>query len=169
MRRKIVKYNIYNMSLINRLKLAKMLLQFGTLLTDSGTLHYEGDLVEGLEVFIEQEGELIPAPDGEYKTEDVTVTVVGGRIETLVEKAVEEEKPEEETTTELETLEEETPTAEIEALKEENEKLKAEIEELKKQLEEANEKLNMSVEKPAHVEVKDVKLTKENKAMKYFA
>lgn len=157
------------MSLINRLKLAKMLLQFGTLLTDSGTLHYEGDLVEGLEVFIEQEGELIPAPDGEYKTEDVTVTVVGGRIETLVEKAVEEEKPEEETTTELETLEEETPTAEIEALKEENEKLKAEIEELKKQLEEANEKLNMSVEKPAHVEVKDVKLTKENKAMKYFA
>ena len=157
------------MSLINRLKLAKMLLQFGTLLTDSGTLHYEGDLVEGLEVFIEQEGELIPAPDGEYKTEDVTVTVVGGRIETLVEKVVEEEKPEEETTTELETLEEETPTAEIEALKEENEKLKAEIEELKKQLEEANEKLNMSVEKPAHVEVKDVKLTKENKAMKYFA
>lgn len=157
------------MSLINRLKLAKMLLQFGTLLTDSGTLHYEGDLVEGLEVFIEQEGELIPAPDGEYKTEDVTVTVVGGRIETLVEKAVEEEKTEKETTTELETLEEETPPAEIEALKEENEKLKAEIEELKKQLEEANEKLNMSVEKPAHVEVKDVKLTKENKAMKYFA
>lgn len=168
MRRKIAKYNIYNMSLINRLKLAKMLLQFGTLLTDSGTLHYEGDLVEGLEVFIEQEGELIPAPDGEYKTEDVTVTVVGGRIETLVEKAVEEEKPEEETTTEIET-EEETSNAEIEALKEENEKLKAEIEELKKQLEEANEKLNMSVEKPAHVEVKDVKLTKENKAMKYFA
>lgn len=156
------------MSLINRLKLAKMLLQFGTLLTDSGTLHYEGDLVEGLEVFIEQDGELIPAPDGEYKTEDVTVTVVGGRIETLVEKAVEEEKPEEETTTEIET-EEETSNAEIEALKEENEKLKAEIEELKKQLEEANEKLNMSVEKPAHVEVKDVKLTKENKAMKYFA
>lgn len=154
------------MSLINRLKLAKMILKFGSLSTDNGELQYEGDLVVGLEVFIEQEGELIPAPDGEYKTEDVTITVVGGRIETLVENKVEEgTKPEE--TTKIET-EEETPNAEVEALKEENEKLKAEIEELKKQLEEANEKLKMSVEKPAHVEVKDVKLTKENKALKYF-
>lgn len=158
------------MSLINRIKLAKMLLKFGSLSTDNGELQYEGDLVEGLEVFIEQDGELIPAPDGEYKTEDVTITVVGGKIETIVENAAEEEKPEEETTTEIETeeVEEETQNAEVEALKEENEKLKTEIEELKKQLEEANEKLKMSVEKPAHVEVKDVKLTKENKAMKYF-
>lgn len=155
------------MSLINRLKLAKMLLKFGSLKTDNGELQYEGDLAVGLEVFIEQEGELIPAPDGEYVADEVTITVVGGKIETLVEKEGEEEKPVDE---EIEAEEEgeETPNAEVEALKEENEKLKAEIEELKKQLEEANEKLKMSVEKPAHVEVKDIRLTKENKAMKYF-
>lgn len=61
------------MSLINRLKLAKMLLKFGSIQTDNGELQYEGELSEGLEVFVEQDGELVPAPDGEYKTEDKTI------------------------------------------------------------------------------------------------
>lgn len=161
------KFNIITMSLINRLKLAKMLLKFGSIQTDNGELQYEGELAEGLEVFIEQEGELVPAPDGEYKAEDKTITVEGGRISAIVE-AEPVEEPVEEVENEEEVVEEE-PNAELEALKKENEELKAKIAELEAQLAEANEQLKMSVEKPAHIEIKDVKLTKTNKVLKYFA
>ena len=166
------------MSLINRLKLAKMLLKFGSIQTDNGELQYEGELEVGLEVFIEQDGELIPAPDGEYKSEDKTITVESGRISSIVEVEPEEsaEEPveveqEEEQPTDVDS---ETPETndELEALKKENEELKAKIAELEAQLAEANEQLKMSVEKPAHLEVKDIKLStnqKANKALKYFA
>lgn len=164
------------MSLINRLKLAKMLLKFGSIQTDNGELQYEGELEVGLEVFIEQDGELIPAPDGEYKSEDKTITVESGRISSIVEVESEEsaEEPveveqEEEPTEESETSE---TNDELEALKKENEELKAKIAELEAQLAEANEQLKMSVEKPAHLEVKDIKLStnqKANKALKYFS
>lgn len=148
------KFNIITMSLINRLKLAKMLLKFGTIQTDLGTSQYEGDLAVGLEVFIEEDGELKPAPDGTYKTEDTTIVVVNGKIESIVQEGGEDPIVEE--------MEGEDNT---EALKAEIEALKAEIEELKKQLE---AQLKMSVEKPAHVEVNDVKLNRENKALKFF-
>lgn len=160
------------MSLINRLKLAKMLLKFGSIQTDNGELQYEGELSEGLEVFVEQDGELVPAPDGEYKTEDKTIMVESGKIVSIVEAEQEEpvEKVEQEETTEqpetndeLEALKEEN-----ESLKSENEELKAKIAELESKLAEQEEQLKMSVEKPAHLEVKDVKVSKTNKALKYF-
>lgn len=162
------------MSLINRLKLAKMLLKFGSIQTDNGELQYEGELEVGLEVFIEQEGELIPAPDGEYKSEDKTITVESGRISSIVEVESEEsaEAPVEVEQEEEQPTEEPETNDELEALKKENEELKAKIAELEAQLAEANEQLKMSVEKPAHLEVKDIKLStnqKANKALKYFA
>lgn len=170
------KFSIITMSLINRLKLAKMLLKFGSIQTDNGELQYEGELEVGLEVFVEQDGELIPAPDGEYKSEDKTITVESGRISSIVEAESEEsaEEPveveqEEEPTEESETSE---TNDELEALKKENEELIAKIAELEAQLAEANEQLKMSVEKPAHLEVKDIKLStnqKANKALKYFS
>lgn len=169
------KFSIITMSLINRLKLAKMILKFGSVQTDNGELQYEGELEAGLDVFVESEGELIPAPDGEYKTEDKTIIVEGGKIKEIIEAEEPVEEPENVEETEIETAEEEPveePEAneELDTLKKENEELKARIAELEAQLAEANEKMKMSVEKPAHLEIKETKITnKENKALKYFA
>ena len=165
------------MSLINRLKLAKMILKFGSIQTDNGELQYEGELGTGLDVFVESEGDLIPAPDGEYKTEDKTIVVEGGKIKEIVEVAeedpVDDEKPilDENKSEEGEEAPQDDPKdKEIEDLKKQLEEKDAEIEDLKKQLEEATQKLSMSVEKPAHVEIKDTEIkNKTNKAMKYFA
>ena len=169
------------MSLINRLKLAKMILKFGSIQTDNGELQYEGELGTGLDVFVESEGDLIPAPDGEYKSEDKTIVVEGGKIKEIVEVA--EEDPNGEETSQDENLEDENKSEEgeeapqddpkdkeIEDLKKQLEEKDKEIEDLKKQLDEATQKLSMSVEKPAHVEIKDTEIkNKTNKAMKYFA
>lgn len=175
------KFSIVTMSLINRLKLAKMILKFGSIQTDNGELQYEGELGTGLDVFVESEGDLIPAPDGEYKTEDKTIVVEGGKIKEIVEVAeedpVDDEKPQDENLEDENKSEEgeETPQddpkdKEIEDLKKQLEEKDKEIEDLKKQLDEATQKLSMSVEKPAHVEIKDTEIkNKTNKAMKYFA
>ena len=81
------------MSIINRIKLARAIMKFASLITDQGELIYEGDaLVEGIEVFIEDEnGEIMPAADGEYIAEDRKVIVKEGKVESIEEK--EEEKP----------------------------------------------------------------------------
>ena len=181
------KFSIVTMSLINRLKLAKMILRFGTIDTDKGELQYEGTLEEGLEVFIEENDELIPAPDGEYRTSDKIIVVEGGKISSITEIKTENEPPteEEKPTEENEELEEENPTdplpseegdriAELEAKVTELEAIIAErdarIAELEAQLAEANEKLSLSVQKPAHVEIKETQTIKDkkNKALKFF-
>lgn len=64
-----------------RLKLMlKSLLSFqmGEVASDNGTLIFDGEeLKEGLEVFVKDENdELVPAADGEYKTEDGKIIVV---------------------------------------------------------------------------------------------
>ena len=169
------KFNLITMSLINRLKLAKMILKFGSIQTDNGELQYEGELEAGLDVFVESEGELIPAPDGEYKSDNKTIIVEGGKIKEIIEA---EEPVEEPIEGAEEPVEEPSDDSdELDALKKENEELKARIAELEAQLDEANKsledaetKLKMSVEKPAHIEIKESKITnKENKALKYFA
>ena len=129
------------------------------LITDSD------DLEVGLEVFVDGDEGLIPAPDGEYTVNESIVVVEGGKIVSITEKPIEqpidnpetietpmqnEEKPEEKpeenmenpidnpmepSIEELKNLIEEQKTM-IENLKAENETLKAEIEELKKKLEE---------------------------------
>lgn len=178
------------MSLINRLKLAKLIMKFAEIETDKGTLTYEGDLIEGVEVFIEKEGEgLVPAEDGEYVTEDKVIKVEGGVVtsitditkdegqegegegEEVIEENMEGEEKPTETNDEVEGLknqiqELETQIAEKDALITE---LNAKIAELEDELTKKTEQLKMSVAKPAHKEIKDIIISnKENKALRFF-
>lgn len=160
------------MSLINRLKLAKMIMKFGEVETDKGKLIYEGDLVEGVEVFTELDGELVPAENGEYQIEDKIYVVEDGKIAEIKEVEKEEE-PAEEPIQQEETPEEGDKVAELEAkiaeLEAQIEEKDAKIAELEAQLGEKEEQLAMSVAKPAHKEVKDIIISnKDNKALKYF-
>ena len=149
----------------NLYKLKKMLLSLSEIPTKEGiVLITDSDNLEvGLEVFVDGDAGLEPAPDGEYTVDDNIVVVEGGKIVEIKEKPLEqpvetpvetpmqnEEKPEEKmeepietpidtpmepSIEELKNLIEEQKTM-IETLKSENETLKAEIEDLKKKLEE---------------------------------
>ena len=124
------------------------------LITDSD------DMEVGLEVFVDGDAGLEPAPDGEYTVNESIVVVEGGKITEIKEKPLEqpmeptveepietpmqeEEKPietpidnpEEPTIEELKNLIEEQKSV-IEGLKSEIEGLKKENEDLKKKLEE---------------------------------
>lgn len=128
--------------------------EMGKVSTDKGDLIWEGeeDLKEGDSVFVEKEGELVPAEDGEYTTEDnKTIVVSEGKV-AQVRDAEAEVAPEFEAEDDIEALK-----AENETLKAENEALKAEIEELKKSLAETNEEMTKlkktPAAKPAHEEV----------------
>ena len=147
----------------NLYKLKKMLLSLSEIPTKEGIVLItdSDDMEVGLEVFVEDDAGLMPAPDGEYTVDDNIVVVEGGKIVEIKEKPLVqpvetpeepietlEEKPEEKP---MENLEEPTEPMEpsieelknlieeqksmIETLKSENETLKAEIEDLKKKLE----------------------------------
>lgn len=128
------------MSIVKRIKLAKMLMNFTDIPTDKGTLIVEGDLSVGVEAHIEVDGEVTVAQDGEYEYENSIITIEGGLITSIVDKGVPVEEPTEEPVVEEPMATEEPITepvieepvtdekdAEIEALKAENESLKAEI------------------------------------------
>ena len=113
---------------------------FGAVNTDKGVLRWEGeeDLKEGDAVFVERDGERVPAEDGEYVTEDgKTIVVAEGRV-AEIRDAEAEVAPE--GNDEVEAL-----RAENAALKEEVASLKAEVEKMKK----------TPAAKPAHEVVKD--------------
>ena len=76
------------------IKLAKLVMKFAEVVTDKATLIYDGELVEGVEVSVEKEGEIVPAEDGEYKTETQIIKVEGGKVTTIEDIEVEEEKEE---------------------------------------------------------------------------
>ena len=151
----------------NLYKLKKMLLSLSEIPTKEGiVLITDSDNMEvGLEVFVDGDAGLTPAPDGEYTVDENIVVVEGGKIVEIKEKPIEqpvetpietpmqneekpvekpEEKMEEPSTEPTEPME---PTIEelknlieeqksmIETLKAENETLKSEIEDLKKKLE----------------------------------
>ncbi|MCD7937175.1 MAG: hypothetical protein LUG98_09975 [Tannerellaceae bacterium] len=64
-----------------KLKLARMVMNFGQVETSGGTLIYEGEPEEGKEVFIASgEDDPVPAPDGNYETDDQVIIVEGGKI-----------------------------------------------------------------------------------------
>lgn len=167
------------MSKINRLKLAKLLLKFAEVETDKGLLTYEGELVVGNEVFIEKDGELIPAEDGEYVAEDKTIVVKDGKIAEIVEVEVEVEQPAPEGEVMIEGEDVENPTdntikedekdvkiAELEAVIAEKDK---EIESLKAEIEEMKTKLQMSTDKSPKEKMKEIEdAIKQNPALKYF-
>ena len=167
------------MSKINRLKLAKLLLKFAEVETDKGLLTYEGELEVGNEVFIEKDGELIPAEDGEYVAGDKTITVKDGKIAKIVEVEVEVEQPAPEEGVMIEGEDVENPTdntikedekdvkiAELEAVIVEKDK---EIESLKAEIEEMKTKLQMSTDKSPKEKMKEIEdAIKQNPALKYF-
>ena len=167
-------------------------MKFAEIETDKGTLTYEGDLIEGVEVFIEKEGEeLVPAEDGEYVTEDKVIKVEGGVITSITDITKDEgqegEQGEEEVIEmEGQEGEGEIPTEtndEVEGLKNQIQELEtliaekdvlitelnAKIAELEDELTKKTEQLKMSVAKPAHKEIKDIIISnKENKALRFF-
>lgn len=157
------------------LQLARMILKLGQINTNKGVLISEDELAVGVEVFVEAEdGNLVPAADGEYETDTQIITVEGGIVKAIAEKEAEletesteaveepmaEEEPVEETPAEPD--EREMRIAELEArvaeLEVENEALKAENAELKA-------KLEAPVAEPAEEQMK--KQEKKNSGLKF--
>lgn len=155
-----------------RLKLAKMLAKFAEIETDKGNLIYEGDFVEGVEVFVEKEGEIVPAEDGEYIYEEKTVTVKEGKVESIKEAEKPVEEPVQEAQAEAEPqAEPETPAEpETDPRDEEIAKLNDIIVELKKEIEAKDVEIAELKGKPseAPIEMGYSKAVKASGAMKYF-
>lgn len=117
---------------------------FGRIATDNGELVWEGegDLAEGAAVFVEGEEGLVPAPDGEYRTEDgKTIVVVEGRVAEIRD-------PEAEVAPEPEPAVDEEKAA----LRKENEELRAQVESLTAKVTELS---RTPMAKPAHEEAKE--------------
>lgn len=109
--------------------------------TDKGKLEWnneEEDLKAGDEVFVrDEEGNRIPAPDGEYKTEDgKTIVVVEGKVAEIRD-------PEAEVAPETDR--------ELEDLRKENAELRAQVETFARKMEEMS---RTPMAEPAHEEVK---------------
>lgn len=155
-----------------RLKLAKMLAKFAEIETDKGNLIYEGDFVEGVEVFVEKEGEIVPAEDGEYIYEEKTVIVKEGKVESIKEAEKPVEEPVQEAQAEAEPQDEpETPAEpETDPRDEEIAKLNDIIVELKKEIEAKDAEIAELKGKPseAPIEMGYSKAVKASGAMKYF-
>lgn len=112
--------------------------EMGRVNTDKGELSWEGeeDLKPGDPVFVDGEEGLVPAPDGEYVTEDnKTIVVVEGVVSEIRDP-------------EAEVAPEENP--EIEDLRKENSELRSQITSLQEELSRIKK---MSAAKPAHEEV----------------
>ena len=112
------------MSKLEKIKaeLAKLLIKYSVVKTDKAVLEYEGEeLVAGMDVFITDEnGEKVPAEDGEYVTEDnKVITVMNGKVESIIDKAADVEAEEDEKK-EDEPMEE--PTKEEEPMPEDDKK-----------------------------------------------
>ena len=75
----------------NVLKLWKAMLHLAEIVTDKANLIIESELAEGIEVFVEKDGEIVPAEDGEYVAEDNIIVVADGKISEIRDKEVEEE------------------------------------------------------------------------------
>ena len=154
------------------LKLARMVMKFAEVETDKGLLTYEGELVVGNEVFIEKDGELIPAEDGEYVAEDKTIVVKDGKIAEIVMKEDEQPVPiegedvENPTDNTIKEDEKDLKIAELEAVIAEKDN---EIESLKAEIEEMKTKLQMSTDKSPKEKMKEIEdAIKQNPALKYF-
>ena len=161
-------------------KLAKMILNLAQIKTNKGELISETVIEVGSEVFIEDVNDmLVPAPDGEYVTQDeVTLVVADGRISEIREKVTEETPVEEQPTEQQPTeqpLAEEQPTEEqpVEEVPVEDEKdkriaeLEAQVEELNNIIVEKDEEigrlkaeLEKSDSKPAEEQLKSQKVVK---------
>lgn len=98
---------------LKRLKLAKLLQMISDMVTDKGVITYEGELAVGTEVFVNDEnGDMVPASDGEYETDEVIVVIANGLVTEIrtKEAPVVEEAPVEEV---VENLEDEPVVEEV--------------------------------------------------------
>ena len=160
-------------------KLAKMILSLSEIKTNKGELISETVIEVGSEVFIEDANDmLVPAPDGEYVTQDeVTIVVADGKVVEIREKETEEapveeqpmdEQPVEEPLAEEPVEEQPTEEAPVEDDKDaEIAKLQAQIEELNNIIAEKDEEigklkaeLEKSDSKPAEEQLKSQKTVK---------
>lgn len=162
------------------LKLSKMILNLASVETDKGVLTYEGELVEGVEVFIEKEGEFVPADDGEYIVEGKTIVVAEGKVKEIIE--VEKEPEVEETVEVIEnedvivdekpadnTINNEEKDLRIKELEDLVAEKDAKIAELEAEIEEMKGKLQMSADKSPKEKMKEIEeAIKNNPALKYF-
>lgn len=158
------------MNLTKLFKLSKMLVKLSETKTDKGVLIADDELSVGVEVFIDTEGELTPAEDGEYLTEDSKIVVKDGKVEDIqmIEEVKEEVKNEdivEEVLEEPAAPQEDEKDAKIKEL----ETLLEEKENLVKELEEKVKELEGKLAEPAEQSVKMSKQNvKVNSALKYF-
>lgn len=165
------------------LKLTKMLLKFKIVESDKGNLIIDSDLIVGAEISIEDEnGEVIPAPDGEYIIENQKVAIKDGKVESIEEIKSEEEPEKEEVVEEVkEEMVEEPKEPETEPVTEPDEKdlriqeleglLKdrdAIIENLSAKIKELEDKLNKPVEEPVKMSATVKEKISANPALKYF-
>ena len=134
------------------LKLARMVMNLAQIKTNKGELISETVIEVGSEVFIEDVNDmLVPAPDGEYVTQDeVTIVVADGKVAEIREKEPVEEQPVEEQPEQpveeplAEEPVEEQPTEEAPAEDEKD----AEIAKLQAQIDELN---NIIVQKDEEI------------------
>lgn len=89
------------MSKLEKIKaeLAKLLIKYSVVKTDKAVLEYDGEeLVAGMDVVItDEEGDKVPAEDGEYTTEDnKVISVKDGKVESIIDKAADVEAEEDE-------------------------------------------------------------------------
>lgn len=80
--------------------LMSLIMEFNNLMTDKANLYWneDTDIQEGYSVFVDGEGdEKVPAPDGEYTSEDKVIVVENGIVKEIkpVEMPAEDPKPEE--------------------------------------------------------------------------
>lgn len=146
--------------------LAKIVARFAETATDKGVLTYEGELEVGKDVYIlREDGEVVDAPDGEYKAEDGrTIVVTDSKVAEIHEVAeVEAEEPIAEPEGEIaDDVDIHNLAAEVERIKAELEHKKEEIAELKDRVSALEGKADnteetlrtMAAAKPAHEEVK---------------
>lgn len=121
--------------------------KMSTVKTDKAVLEYDGDLKEGIDVFVSdaETEERTPAADGEYVTEDnKVITVENGKIVSIVEKEeekpIEDEKPVEEPAKE-EAEEEKKEEEPVEEPQEEPKEEEVEPSELEKKIADLEEKV----------------------------
>ena len=148
------------------LKLARMVMNLSEIKTNKGELISETIIEVGSEVFIEDANDmLVPAPDGEYVTQDeVTIVVADGKVVEIREKETEEqpveeplaEQPVEEQPTEdpVQPDDKDKRIAELEAQIEELNQVIVEKDEL---IGELRKKLEETDSKPAEEQLKSQK------------
>ena len=161
---------------INRIKLMKQLLKFGSATSDKGELYYEGEVGKDLEVFVEgKDGEMEPAKDGEYVVDKQIWVIVEGKISEIKEAEPKAEPKAVEPKPEVVEQEDEPvePTEEVKALE-------AKVKELEELVAAKDEEINQLKEKlkePAAMSAKqqfkkheafNAKEIKENPALKFF-